>query len=137
MNKTGKFLMELLVLVIISSLVNTSWTQEKKTKETFKQENKITTPQNIIDSISVPKGDIKREDIERESHKNLERNVDINFLTLVVTIIGVLIAFLTLLVMIAVALGFFEISKRKYKKADAFTKWLKTEKENIRSQISI
>jgi len=153
----------MLILISIFALPYSVWAQEK---ETSSKKVKQQSLEGVTHSSLPAEGIFTKEDIIKEAQKNLKRNVDrdISFLTLVVTIIGCLIAFLTLLAVIAVALGFFEI--RKWKKmrdklekigeegkkrlddieksaketkerADAFVRWMEEEKENMRTRVSV
>ncbi len=82
----------LLIVVVIGCLTHTSWGQENDTVN--------------VSPPSLAKSEFNHEDILNHAQKSLDRSISI--LNTVATLMGVLVALLTLIVVIGGALGFLE-----------------------------
>jgi tetratricopeptide (TPR) repeat protein len=114
------FLNCLFIIVFIQTVFSPLQLQANKPVDALQQKNKmlskeiitseILSPGNIThQQLGQPSGIPQPEETKSKTEKNVDR--EISFLTLVVTIIGVLVAILTLLAVIAIALGFLEIRR--------------------------
>ena len=100
-----------LSLFIVSNLINTVSAQENETDEIIPEEIEIEHLQNATVSEIVLKSEATNKDIIIEAQRSLDRSLSI--LNIVATMIGVLVALITIIVVIAIALGIFEYSKWK------------------------
>ncbi len=105
----GLFLLTL--IVIVSTLVYTVSAQKNETKDILQQENKTTTAQNVTVSEGTQKSEVTKEDIIIEAQRSLDRSLSI--LNIVATSMGALVGLITIIVIIAIAIGIFEYSKWK------------------------
>jgi tetratricopeptide (TPR) repeat protein len=99
-----------LLIFISTALVHTVSAQENITKEILRQEDKIVTSQNATFQEFSQSSEVEKENII-EAQRSFDRSLDI--LNVVATSIGVLVGLLTLITVIAVALGVFEYRKWK------------------------
>jgi tetratricopeptide (TPR) repeat protein len=101
MSNARKALIGLFLLIVISASVHS----------VLAQENKTNTTQNATFSEVTQKSEVTQEDIIMEAQRNLDRSLSI--LNIVATSMGVLVGLITIIVVIAIAVGFFEYSKWK------------------------
>ena len=99
-----------LLIFIITASVHTVSAQENITKEILRQEDKIVTSQNATFQEFSQSSEVEKENII-EAQRSFDRSLDI--LNVVAISIGVLVGLLTLIIVIAVALGVFEYRKWK------------------------
>lgn len=155
MKITGGFL-SVLILIIIIALVQIGLSQENK-KEKAPQEMTIANQQKPIEEDLKPQEEKEVEEkkstptretqlkydydvveILRESQRNLDRSI--NVLNIVATLAGILVGLLTLIIIIAIALGFFEIRRwrrvrNRIEKVAEEAKKLKTSLEEYLAKI--
>lgn len=112
MNNAKKALIGLfLVIAIVSTLVHTVLAQKNETIDILQQENKTTAAQNATFSEVTQKSEVTKEDIIIEAQRSLDRSLSI--LNIVATAMGALVGLITIIVIIAIAIGIFEYSKWK------------------------
>ena len=117
MRISRKFLLALMILLIFNFL-QIGFPQE--IKEQNSPPKKVNTNQHLKNEKNLKVQETKKEEenksilyepLKQETQMNLDKSI--NILNIVATLIGVLVGLLTLLVIIAIALGFFEF--RKYR----------------------
>jgi tetratricopeptide (TPR) repeat protein len=113
-----------LIIFINIILFHTVLAIENITKE-IPQHDDIITYQNTTFSESTQNSSVENGNIIIETQRSFDRSLDI--LNIVATLIGVLVGLLTLIIIIATALGFFE-----YNKWRAIRKTIETEANVIR-----
>lgn len=108
MNNIRKKLIGLILLIIIISiLVYVSSAQGNETNITLQEKNEIAKKsQNVVFNESLQKSDV---DITVQANRNIDRSL--NILNIVATLISVLVALLTLIIVFVGSLGFYQISK--------------------------
>jgi tetratricopeptide (TPR) repeat protein len=101
MSNARKALIGLFLLIVISTSIHS----------VLAQENKTSTTQNATFAEASPKSEVTQEDILIEAQRNFDRSLSI--LNIVATSMGVLVGLITIIFVIAIAVGFFEYSKWK------------------------
>jgi tetratricopeptide (TPR) repeat protein len=120
MGRKSRFLILLFLTIIISPLTHTAFSQQNGTV-------------NVSSTLNLPiKSEISQEDIVKESQKNLDGSIGI--LNIVATLMGVLVALVTLVVVIGGLLGFFEYRRWKTirQQAEKYSEETKKSAEEVR-----
>ena len=94
-----------LVFIIFTLLASIIEAQEKK--DTTQQESETTIPRSPAHS----KSNETREDILQKTQEGLDRSISI--FTLSATLMGVMVALITIIIMVVAAFGFFEYRRWK------------------------
>ncbi|MGB8218241.1 MAG: tetratricopeptide repeat protein [Candidatus Methanoperedens sp.] len=112
MNNARKVLIGIILsIIIVSTVVHTVLAQKNETIDTIQQENKTTAAPNTTFSEVTQKSELTKEDIITEAQRSFDRSLSI--LNIVAASMAVLVGLITIIVVIAIALGFFEYSKWK------------------------
>ena len=101
MGKEKKLLVKIFLIFIISTVL-TSIIEAQEKKDTIPQKSDITISQSPAPTKSIE----TREDILHKTQEGIDRSISI--LNIAVTSIAVLVALITIVFIIATALGFFE-----------------------------
>ncbi|MCZ7380210.1 MAG: tetratricopeptide repeat protein [Candidatus Methanoperedens sp.] len=112
MNNARKALIGIfLSIFIIFTLAHTVLAQKNETIDILQQENKTTAVPNATYSEVSQKSELTKEEIITEAQRSFDRSLSI--LNIVAASMAVLVGLITIIVVIAIALGFFEYSKWK------------------------
>lgn len=112
MNYVRKSLLGLfLLIVVIFTLIHIVSSHDNNTNETISKESEMVTLPNATFLELVHNSDSSREEIIIDAQKSIDRSLSI--LNIVAALMGALVGLITIIIVIAIAVGVFEYAKWK------------------------